>query len=166
MKELILRCVQFEEEDRADWNYIFNHPLVKEKVPRIDQLEQNLAYIVSTLRTEIHSANINIKSLFAKFKKNGQEELRQESFCKMIVMLVGEDKISSDDMKYTFRYFDKDDNGKVSLDEFMRALEKGGVLLDGTFERGFSLQVKKTISESQDDFEDGNEEDAKEAAMT
>ena len=45
----------------------------------------------------------------------------------MILNLIGEDKITIEDMKYTFRYFDQDENGKISVDEFISTLEKHGV---------------------------------------
>ena len=52
------------------------------------------------------------------------------------MVLVGDDKITFEDMKYAFRRFDVNDNGKISLQEFIETLENHGVSRNGIVDIG------------------------------
>lgn len=59
-KDVISKCLRYQEKDRIDWIELFNHPLFIKKVPSLKKLNMTLNYILSTIRKQIDEKNINI----------------------------------------------------------------------------------------------------------
>lgn len=53
VKEIIKKCLIVEEEGRADWDFLFEHPVFKDEVPSISNLKKRLKYILGRIRREI-----------------------------------------------------------------------------------------------------------------
>lgn len=72
MKEFILGCICIDENKRLDWEQIFLHPLFEGRYEKHFQGKQEghtqINFIMSNLRLNIHSKNINLKRMLTRFE--------------------------------------------------------------------------------------------------
>ena len=64
-KGFIRNCLQFEEYDRFDWFKIFWHPIFNQKFKMIALSNEEFlsGFVITKLRTSIHSQNLNLEAL-------------------------------------------------------------------------------------------------------
>ena len=56
------------EEDRADWDYLFEHIIFRDNVPSISNLKKRLHYTLGQIRQEISESNIDLNTFFDMVK--------------------------------------------------------------------------------------------------
>ncbi|CAD8052207.1 unnamed protein product [Paramecium primaurelia] len=119
-QDLIINCLQVNEEKRLNWDDLFRHPYVCNYFGKVNiQQNSNLKKIfilTQSLRQKIGQEEQMDKFLINLNIKKNKCELNSDEFSKLIKKINEDDGISDNDIQYLFQ--ECQINGKVNYKEF------------------------------------------------
>lgn len=128
-KEVLTAMLKIYEDDRIDWDTLLKHPIFKGKfmeyLLKSNQLENKLKYLMSELRYNIKSQNIDLEKLFNRMGYNRQTELNFKHFNEFLKTIDA--NLTQQEQVFIFTKLDVDDSNSISLKELETEMIKHNI---------------------------------------
>jgi Ca2+-binding EF-hand superfamily protein len=125
-KDFISRCLEITEEKRMSWDEVFTHPIFKgyfqKYAEQNQQFEDKLKMVMSELRFQINSKNIDLNKLLDSMGLKPNHELNFNEFSEFLKII--HPGIVKDEINFFFEKMDYNGDGRISLQELSTEMEK------------------------------------------
>ncbi|CAK67557.1 unnamed protein product (macronuclear) [Paramecium tetraurelia] len=126
-QDLIINCLQVNEDKRLNWDDLFRHPYVSHYFGKVDIQQNNslkqMHTLTQSLRQKIGSEEKMDQFLIKLKLKNNQWELNNEEFSMLIQLINENESISNNDIQCLFQECQID--GKVCYKQFKNCIFNG-----------------------------------------
>jgi calcium-dependent protein kinase len=129
-KDFLNRCLAITEKNRMSWDELFMHPIFKGQFAKKgeQEFENKLKTMMSDLRFQVNSKNIDLCKVFAQLGyRNGKEELNKEQFYQFLRVIFP--KIERDSSDYIFNKADTNRDGAITINEIEKIMNQNSISL-------------------------------------
>ncbi|CAD8163035.1 unnamed protein product [Paramecium octaurelia] len=129
-QDLIIGCLQADENKRLSWEEIYKHPAISQYfsdfIKGNNKLEDKAQYLINDIRQMICKEKIDIHKLFADLDMSKDKALDVNELGKFL-QKVDKD-ITREEIEYIFNKFDDDGNNQIEFEEFKKWLEDNQIV--------------------------------------
>lgn len=137
--------MRIHEKDRMSWDEVFVHPVFEgyfqQYAEQSKQFEDKLKMVMSELRFQINSRNLDLHRLLDGLGFKGNHELTFPQFAQFLHHI--HPNITKDEVKFFFEKMDKNDDGAISLQELSAEMSKHRI----NFDRSVSENIEEIVKQ-------------------
>ena len=118
-QDFLKKCLMIDEDQRIGWDHVFMHPIFKgyfkQYALQNQQFEDKLKMVMTELRFQINSKNIDLNKLLESMGMKNEKELNFSQFSDFLRYI--HPNITKDEIKFFFEKMDTNEDGSISIHE-------------------------------------------------